>query len=245
MNKYNNLEDIKNRILEKKKELKISYNELEKKTGLHKSTLQRCFTGNIGKLGVETLEKLAIALNTTPSYLMGWDNTSTNNKTDNILSSISKKIDILYDNLDEIKKELNSQNSKYIQDSKANYISKKFFTVKCFGTVSAGLGTILGDRYMEEITIDFKPPKHDYVLKIDGDSMEPAFHNEQLIFVKEQNTINNGQFGIFILDGQGYFKKYEIDYFKKAAKLISLNPEYDDIDLSNYDDVRCVGLVIV
>ena len=69
----NSLNDIRNRISQKKSELNLSYQDMSDKTGLSKSTLQRYITGDIRNLGLDKLEILAKALDVTPSYLMGWE----------------------------------------------------------------------------------------------------------------------------------------------------------------------------
>ena len=47
--------------------------EVSKRCGLSESTVQRWETGNINTLKLENLSALAAALETTPAYLMGWE----------------------------------------------------------------------------------------------------------------------------------------------------------------------------
>ncbi len=107
--------------------------------------------------------------------------------------------------------------------------------------VSAGCGFELdeGDNW-ETIEISDTPEarRADYALTISGDSMEPVYYDGDIVLVKMQDTVEMGQIGIFILDGSGYIKKYCGDH------LVSLNEDYDDIPLSDYEDVRCSGRVI-
>lgn len=76
------IEKVTNEIIQRIKDRRIylglSYQELADKTGLSKSTLQRYETGYIKKLSIEKLEILAKALDTTPSYLMGWEKNNPN-----------------------------------------------------------------------------------------------------------------------------------------------------------------------
>ena len=51
----------------------MSYYELEKLTGISKSTLQRYETGNIEKVPIDRIETIAHALGVEPSYILGWD----------------------------------------------------------------------------------------------------------------------------------------------------------------------------
>lgn len=50
-----------------------SYQELEKLTGIKKSTLQRYASGITTKIPISAVEKLAKAFNISPRIIMGWD----------------------------------------------------------------------------------------------------------------------------------------------------------------------------
>lgn len=50
-----------------------SYQELEKLTGIKKSSLQRYASGVTTKIPLDVIEKLSIAFNVSQQYLMGWD----------------------------------------------------------------------------------------------------------------------------------------------------------------------------
>lgn len=49
-----------------------SYQELEKTTGIKKSSLQRYATGVTAKIPLGVIEKLSKAFNVSQEYLMGW-----------------------------------------------------------------------------------------------------------------------------------------------------------------------------
>ncbi len=106
--------------------------------------------------------------------------------------------------------------------------------------VSAGTGEELYE-YEQWETIDVietpQSRKADFMLIIDGDSMEPKFHDGDYVLVRQQPAVEIGQIGIFYVDGKGYIKKYGGDH------LISLNKKYDDISLINTES-RCFGLVL-
>ena len=68
--------------------------------------------------------------------------------------------------------------------------------------------------------------------------MEPKFHDGDMVLVKEQPTVAPGEIGIFLVDGKGYIKQLGTNC------LISLNPDYEDISLHEYDSVYCKGKVI-
>ena len=51
----------------------LSYQELEKLTGIKKSSLQRYASGVTSKIPLDVIEKLSVAFNVSQEYLMGWD----------------------------------------------------------------------------------------------------------------------------------------------------------------------------
>jgi transcriptional regulator with XRE-family HTH domain len=51
----------------------LSYQELEKLTGIKKSSLQRYASGATTKIPLDVIEKLSAAFNVSQEYLMGWD----------------------------------------------------------------------------------------------------------------------------------------------------------------------------
>jgi len=106
--------------------------------------------------------------------------------------------------------------------------------------VSAGPGVYLDDTMADEISIpnNAKTAATDFALRISGNSMEPKYHDGDILLVEDTDTVEIGELGIFILDGNGYFKKYGGD------RLISLNSEYGDILLRDYVEAVCCGRVI-
>ena len=107
--------------------------------------------------------------------------------------------------------------------------------------VSAGIGEFLADSTrVEDILIpdDPRTAEADYALRINGDSMEPKYHSGDVILIQTTDTVEEGELGIFVLDGSGYFKRYGGDH------LISLNPKYPPIPLKDFEDVACCGRVV-
>jgi transcriptional regulator with XRE-family HTH domain len=69
--------DVGKRIRERRKELNLSVDELAKKLNKNRTTVYRYEKGDIENLPMDILGPLAKALNTTPAYLMGWDDKPT------------------------------------------------------------------------------------------------------------------------------------------------------------------------
>ncbi len=106
--------------------------------------------------------------------------------------------------------------------------------------VSAGVGVALDGDSTEEITVsdNSRTREADFALRISGNSMEPRYRDGDILLVQEADAVEFGELGIFILDGNGFFKVFGGD------RLYSLNPEYGDILLKDFEDVRVAGKVI-
>jgi transcriptional regulator with XRE-family HTH domain len=81
--------NIGERIKQRRKELRMSADELGKKLGKDRSTIYRYEQGFIENLPLDILEPIAKALHTTPQYLMGWENVQ---KKNDVLSDIVLKL---------------------------------------------------------------------------------------------------------------------------------------------------------
>ncbi len=75
------MEDIRisDRIKQRREELGISVTELAKRLGKNRATVYRYESNDIENMPSTVLEPLAKALHTTPAYLMGWDDSPTDN----------------------------------------------------------------------------------------------------------------------------------------------------------------------
>ena len=76
--------NIGQRIKQRRKELRMSADELGKRLGKDRSTIYRYEKGDIENLPLDILEPIATALRTTPQFLMGWE-------------QVQKKNDVLTD----------------------------------------------------------------------------------------------------------------------------------------------------
>ncbi|MBR4607562.1 MAG: helix-turn-helix domain-containing protein [Lachnospiraceae bacterium] len=108
---------------------------------------------------------------------------------------------------------------------------------------SAGTGNFLdGEEYeWYEAGIEV-PAEADFGVRLSGDSMEPRFVNHQVVWVHQQDTLANGEIGIFCLNGSAYCKKLQDD--ADGAFLISLNPQYPPMKIHDADSLKIFGRVV-
>lgn len=109
---------------------------------------------------------------------------------------------------------------------------------KSLQPVSAGHGVYLGPEEFEDVKVVANAQTHNasFCIAVEGNSMEPKFHNGDILLVDTAIEVEVGDIGIFTLDGYGYVKK------RGQNDLISLNPDYAPIPLN--DSIRCNGKVV-
>ena len=109
--------------------------------------------------------------------------------------------------------------------------------------VSAGTGQFLDGEDYEMVEVGQEVPDgSNFGVRVAGDSMEPRFHNGQIIWVRQQRSLMTGEIGIFLYDGNAYLKQLVAREGRVA--LHSLNPHYEDIFISDALPLRVLGKVM-
>lgn len=206
---------IGKRIESARTELNLTQEDLAKELGLNKSTIQRYETGQIKKIKLPVIHAMAKILNVNPSWLSDQS-----------------------DNREAVKP----------VNSNAEFLSKnEIRIIPVFETVSAGFGA-----YASNEIIDYMPLyiESDYeaeetlCIKVKGDSMYPKIENGDIVQVHKQDSVDNGQIAVVLIDGdEGLVKKVFV--YKDYIELISLNPEYPPkrFEKEEMNRVEIVGLV--
>ena len=109
--------------------------------------------------------------------------------------------------------------------------------------VSAGTGEFLdSDAYELINTGNDVPETADFALRISGNSMEPEYHDGQIVWVHQQDVLNDGEVGIFGYDNNAYCKKLSLT--TAGTKLISLNTDYAPIEIPKNEVLHVFGKIV-
>ena len=76
------------------------------------------------------------------------------------------------------------------------------------------------------------------ICRVNGDSMEPRFHDGDQVYVQNAESLAYGEVGIFLVNGALYIKEY------RKNGLYSSNRAYRMMKITADDDVRMVGRVL-
>ena len=182
------------------------------------------------------------------------------NKSDLIENKIStaQPSDSLLEEITNTARKLNTDNKKIVlrtseellesqkneEETKINEVSEaiQLYSYDYYDhPVSAGTGQYLNDVRVERIELPVDVDA-DFVIPIKGDSMEPDYHDGDLVFIQTSVDLNNGVIGVFNYNGDAYIKQLVID--KDQAYLHSLNPAYKDMPITPDTDFRIIGEVV-
>lgn len=112
--------------------------------------------------------------------------------------------------------------------------------VPYYGKVaSAGTGQFVFDDIppeMIEIENCMDNMHVNFAIGVNGDSMEPTYSDGDTLLVKKQDSINIGEIGIFMIDGEAFVKELG------DGVLISHNKDYEDKKIN--ENTVCLGKVI-
>ena len=101
------------RIRQLRIEHQMTQEELGAKVGVQKSAIYKYENGLVVNLKRSTLEKLALVLETTPTYLMGMEDTEPNQA---VLSELTPQQSALLSSFDQLNEEGQSKAVEYVED---------------------------------------------------------------------------------------------------------------------------------
>lgn len=241
------------RLMQLIKERYRSLRNFSIESGIPNSTLNSMFKKGLGGTAVDTVMKVC--------SLLGYDIYSLTNQTDEI-SATDRAFFSDYLKLDSSSKELvkivTAHQLSLIQQkesSKVKFAPKEISfptqaalslnkTIRVYlNSASAGFGEYLEDSDYEDIAFSSDiPSMADFGITIHGDSMMPEINDGDVVWVKEAQSIDPNQIGVFVLNGDSLCKKLiskDGSFF-----LRSLNSKYKDIPITEYDNLKVIGKVL-
>lgn len=196
------------------------------------------------------LKKLAEIFNVTSDYLLGLSDeekekyhTERNPEILTIFKQLDK--DRQSNVIDYATSQLNEQVSTKSTTILDKYKNDDYIIDYVEGLVAAGHGTFQEDNLHMEVKLraDDVPDNYDTIAKVAGDSMEPLVDDNDLLFIKVTSQIDVNSIGIFQVNGKNFVKKLKRDY-DGSWYLQSLNNSYEEIHLTENDDIRTIGEVV-
>lgn len=136
------------------------------------------------------------------------------------------------------------------KDTLEKYIlEQETVTIKVLGRVAAGIPIDAVEDIIGEETISKKMSESGnyFGLRINGDSMEPRMFSGDIVIVRQQNDVENGDIAIVLVNG-GEATCKKIEKHSNGIMLVPLNKQYQAKFYSNDDienlPVRILGKVV-
>lgn len=113
--------------------------------------------------------------------------------------------------------------------------------VPLIGHVAAGVPILAEEEH------DFflkSPINADYALRVEGDSMEPNYLDGDIVYIRQQDDVDDGTVGVVLCEDSATLKHiYHID---NGVQLVSDNPKYPPMIRTwpEYDTIRILGRVV-
>ncbi|MBQ8960896.1 MAG: LexA family transcriptional regulator [Ruminococcus sp.] len=197
-------------------------------------------------VSTETLASFADFYGVTTDYLLGREEKKAPGMTPDDLSMESELLDLYRSMPPELRKILcDGIRSVVLSHTGApeeleGEIQTVLFEFLSIHKASAGCGYDLNDsdQWTTVEVIDTPELRRaDFAVEVDGDSMLPMFESGDIVYVIKTEEVPEGYVGLFQQNGKGYIKKVGAD------RLISINPDYDDIFPQN-GEIAVFGIVI-
>lgn len=210
--------NIKNR----RTELHLTQSELADKMGYADKSMIAKIEKGLVDLPQSKILSFAEALETTPSYLMGWETLN------------DEEIgDVFHKNM---QKPMPSQ-------------KKHSVLINVLGRVAAGIPIEAVEDVIdtEEISEVLAKTGDFFALQIHGDSMEPRMREGDVVIVRQQNDAESGDIVIAMVNGDDATCK-RLRKYRDGIELISNNPSYEPMFFSNEEiiskPVKIIGKVV-
>lgn len=238
-----------NSIRELRKSKKMTQVELAKKTGYKQNTISNHENGN-RQLDEQDILKYAEALEVEPQVLFDLSRTTPHTAPNSLIEQISDKVVQLTEpnqkNVLRYSSELldEQERATTISDNVIDFYDarKRVVGIVDF-SASAGTGAWQDENLGMEVSFyeDDMAEDYDSIGIVMGSSMEPVLKNGDYLFVKVTTDIPNGSISIWQVNGENFVKKFRSN---SKPYLESLNPDYDDIILTEEDNIRPLGIVV-
>lgn len=119
----------------------------------------------------------------------------------------------------------------------------KLQRIPLIGEIAAGEPILAEQDYETYAAVDL-PIKADYALTVRGDSMEPTYLSGDVIYIREQPDVDDGQIAVVLVDDSATLK--HVYHEKDGLLLVSENPRYPPMRkaFEDYDCIRILGVVV-
>ena len=124
-----------------------------------------------------------------------------------------------------------------------NIVPIKRIKIPLLGSIAAGIPIFANEDFDTYIEAD-GDIRCDFALIVEGDSMEPTIRTGDIVFIRKQDDVDDGQIAAVIIDDSATLKR--VYHIPGGVQLISENPKYPPqlYTMDNSDYIAVLGRAI-
>ena len=203
-------------IESRRKELGLTLEEVGNAVGVGKSTVKKWETGYISNMRRDRINALAKILQLNPNVLI-------DEKSESFSPSDLSELYEKYPNIKPIKK----------------------VKIPMLGKIACGKPTFADEEHETYIETDGHI-RADFCLTCEGDSMTPKIESGDIVFIRKQEIVDDGQIAAVLIDDEATLKRVYFDKENRILQLVAENPIYKPLVYSGVqlDKIRILGKAV-
>lgn len=116
--------------------------------------------------------------------------------------------------------------------------------IPLLGGIAAGQPIFAEEEHEAYVSVD-ENLQCDFALRVEGKSMEPGLHDGDIVFIRQQEDVDDGRIAAVLVDDSATLKR--VTHIKGGIRLIGDNPSVflpTDYLAKDYDNLRILGLAV-
>lgn len=212
-------------ISQLRKERNLSQEDFAQMIGCTKQTISN-YERNTRKPDYETLEAIADVFNVPMSFFLSEEEQR-------------EKLERIYRTYDIVKK-LDSSQENPLPKNLHSILPNSGQQVRVLGEIAAGKPIYMEEDYETWVNA---PMRADFALIVRGDSMNPTYLDGDVVYIREQPSVDDGQIAAVAIDDSATLK--HVYRWLNGLNLVSDNPAYPPIFVDpSEQSVRVLGAVV-
>ena len=115
--------------------------------------------------------------------------------------------------------------------------------IPLLGTIAAGEPIFAEEEHETYVDVDGSA-RADFALEVKGESMEPVYKDGDVVYIRRQDDVRDGQVAAVVVDDSATLKR--VYHLPVGVQLMPLNPAFAPMLFTpeNSDSVRILGLAV-
>lgn len=158
-----------------------------------------------------------------------------------IANAMGMSVNTLMQMVDDMPVDISGKDAEALPANIVPASAMQMHAVPMIGEIAAGTPIVAEQIYETYVA---SPIHADFALTVKGDSMSPTYLNGDVVYLRQQDDVEDGQVAAVIIDDDATLK--HVYHISNGLNLISDNPKYPPrvVTFDEFASIRIIGLVI-